>query len=154
MHQPRPRLRHHLSSTLICLTLGVVALGCGEDSATTTAAIDFPPQITQLVFPSEVSPSLPFTVSHSLSVPGGLPGTDTAVSLSWSFPKGPTIVTQRFSAAEIGCLAGSISCSGQFTTPPPDELSVLNTTYEVIFAVFDRQGRRAEQVRTVPLIVP
>ncbi len=142
-----------LTRIAISLGLSLSTLGCGEEG-TTPAALDFPPQITQLVVPSEVVPSLPFTVSHSLSVPGGLPGTDTALLVSWSFPNGPTVVTQRFSAAQIGCLAGSISCTGQFTTPPPGELSVVNTAYEVEFAVFDRQGRRGEQTRTISLIAP
>lgn len=140
-----------LSWVLIGLGLGLSGLGCGEEG-TTTAAVDFPPQITQLVVPSQVSPNVPFAISHSLSVPGGLPATDTALLIRWSFPNGPTLVTQRFSAAQIGCLAGSISCTGQFTAQPPGELSVINTAYGVEFAVFDRQGRRGEQMRMIDLI--
>lgn len=142
------------SSIVIGLLATVLVIGCGEDSTSTGAVIDFPPQIAQLVFPSEVLPGVSFQVSHSLSVPGGLPATDMAVQISWSFPNGSTLVAQRFSAAQIGCLAGSISCTNRFMMEPPPELAVVNTTYEVVFAVFDRQGRRAEQVRTVSLIAP
>lgn len=129
-------------------------ISCGEDSSTTTTVADFPPQITQLVFPDQVISGVEFPVAHGVSVPGGLPTTDMAVQLSWSFPEGPIIVAQRFSAAEVGCLAGAITCSAQFNTQAPADLTVFNTAYEVVFAVFDRQGRRAEAVRLTSLIAP